>query len=56
MTTVEGFVRGLLGLGLTLFVLEAGILTLNGAVRGWAMLQLQRNPQDEWALAILALQ
>lgn len=53
---MEGFVRGLLGLGLTLFVLEAGILTLNGAVRGWAMLQLQRDPQNNLALALLALQ
>lgn len=53
---MEGFVRGLLGLGLTLFVLEAGILTLNGAVRGWALLQLQRDPQNSFALALLALQ
>lgn len=53
---MEGFVRGVLGLGLTLFVLEAGILTLNGAVRGWALLQLQRDPQNNLALALLALQ
>jgi hypothetical protein len=52
---MTGFVRGFLGLGLTLFVLAAGMATVNGLIRGWSLWQLQRNPYDATALALLQL-
>jgi ABC-type arginine/histidine transport system permease subunit len=52
---MTGLVRGTLGLGLTLFVLAAGMAVVNGLVRGWSLWQLQRNPYDATALALLQL-
>jgi hypothetical protein len=48
-------VRGLLGLGVTLLVLGAGMATVNGLARGWASRKLAENPEDENALAVLLL-
>lgn len=47
--------RGLLGVGVTLFVLAAGMATVNGLARGWASKQLAKNPDDANASAILML-
>ncbi len=47
--------RGLLGLGVTLFVLGAGMATVNGLARGWASKRLAENPDDDNASAILML-
>jgi hypothetical protein len=52
---MTGAVRGFLGLGLTLFLFASMMAVVNGTVRGWALLQLQRNPGDQWALALLQL-
>ena len=49
------FVRGLLGLGITLFVVGSTMGVVNGMVRGWAIKQLYYNPGDPNALALLAL-
>lgn len=47
--------RGILGLGLTLFVVGATMATVNGLARGWACKQLANNPDDTNAQAILML-
>lgn len=48
-------VRGVLGLGVTLFVLAAGMGAVNGLVRGWSGKQLVKNPNDPNASALLML-
>jgi hypothetical protein len=52
---MEAFTRGVLGLGVTLFVLAAGMATINGLARGWASKQLAKNPNDANAAAIAML-
>lgn len=47
--------RGILGLGVTLAVLAAGMATVNGLARGWAGKQLAKDPNDPNARAILML-
>jgi hypothetical protein len=47
--------KGILGLGVTLFVLAAGMATVNGLVRGYAASRLASNPNDENARGLLLL-
>lgn len=49
------FVRGLLGLGMTLFVVGSTMMVINGIGRGWALTKLNRAPGDQTALAVLTL-
>jgi hypothetical protein len=48
-------IRGVLGLGVTLFVLASGMAVVNGLARGWAAKQLATNPNDVNARAVLLL-
>jgi hypothetical protein len=48
-------IRGVLGLGVTLFVLAAGMGVVNGLVRGWASKELAKDPSNENARALLML-
>jgi len=52
---MESFVRGVVGLGVTLFVLAAGMATVNGIARGWATQALIKNPNSANARAVLTL-
>lgn len=47
--------RGVLGLGVTLLVLGAGMATVNGLARGWAAHKLARDPGNAWASGVLML-
>ena len=49
------FLRGVLGLGVTLFVLGAGMATVNGLARGYAGRRLAADPEDSWARGILMM-
>lgn len=53
--TMQGFLRGMIGLGVTLGVLGAGMAVVNGLARGWAGKRLVNNPDDSWARGILML-
>jgi len=52
---MEASLRGILGLGVTLFVVAAAMATINGLARGWASKQLAKNPNDANAAAIAML-
>jgi hypothetical protein len=53
--SVNDFVRGFLGLGVTVFVVGTTVMVWNGVVRGWAGKQLVNNPDDINARALLLL-
>jgi ABC-type lipoprotein release transport system permease subunit len=52
---MEGTARGVIGLGVTLFVLAAGMAVVNGIARGWAAKTLATNPNSQTARAVLML-
>lgn len=52
---MQSTLRGLVGLGVTLFVLGSGMAVVNGLARGWAGKRLVNNPDDRWARAALML-
>lgn len=52
---MNDFVRGFLGLGVTVFVVGTTMMTWNGLVRGWAGRRLAEDPEDINARALLLL-
>jgi hypothetical protein len=52
---MQPMIRGVLGLGVTLFVVAATMITVNGLGRGWAAHRLAKNPNDATAGAVLIL-
>lgn len=54
-TVISDFVRGFLGLGVTVFVVGSTVMVWNGVVRGWAGKQLTKDPNDLNARALLLL-
>lgn len=53
--TVQNTLRGVVGLGVTLFVLASGMAVVNGVARGFAAKRLVNNPDDAWARGVLML-
>ena len=52
---VQPIMRGVLGMGLTLLVIGAGMASVNGLARGWAARKLHDDPGNVNARAVLAL-
>jgi hypothetical protein len=52
---MQPFVRGVLGLGVTLLVVASAMMTVNGLGRGWAAHRLAKNPNDSWGGAVVLL-
>lgn len=52
---MDDFLRGFLGLGVTVFVVGSTVMVWNGLVRGWAGKQIAKNPDDVNARALLIL-
>jgi hypothetical protein len=52
---LQSVARGVLGLGVTLFVVAAAMATINGVARAAASKRLAQNPNDPNAAALLFL-
>jgi hypothetical protein len=52
---MQDTLRGVIGLGVTLFILAAGMATVNGIVLGLAAMRMAKNPNDVTGQALILL-